>query len=343
MGSAPGFRYQNGGLHFPGLGLWMDPKRAVRSGEWVVVTHAHSDHTARHSAVILTEPTRRLMRQRIPGNRLERVLDYHSPLDSHRLGEPTPRAPFTLSLHPAGHILGSAMARLEFGGDSVLYTGDFKLRPGLAAEPCEPVAARTLIMETTYGRPRYRFPPNEDVRRDIVAFCREALADDHTPVLLGYSLGKSQEILSALEGSGLPIQLHPSSAAMTRIYMELGRRFPAWEPLDPATARGRVVITPTARPLLSDPGLTGPLRIASISGWALDSRASGDPSHRNPHRRFPLSDHADYDDLLEFVRRVAPERVFTLHGFASDFARVLRRQGIDACAISEDDQLELPL
>ena len=181
-----------------------------------MVTHAHADHTARHAAVILTEPTRRLMQARLPGQRTERVLDYGDILRSEDLREPAARGPFSVSLHPSGHILGSAMARVAYEGDSVLYTGDFKLRPGLSSERCEPVTAQTLVMETTYGRPRYRFPPTHDVLQDIRRFCTESLECRMTPVLLAYSLGKTQEVLAALAGCGLPIRLHPSAAAMTR-------------------------------------------------------------------------------------------------------------------------------
>lgn len=334
------FVYRDRGLHFPALGLWMDPHHPVRSGEWVFISHAHADHTARHSAVILTEATRRLMRSRIPGTRLEQVLDFGQSLDHHTLQPSTGVAPFRLTLHPAGHVLGSAMARLESDGDSLLYTGDFKLRPGLSSERCEPVAARTLVMETTYGRPRYVFPPTEEVVAAVIRFCRESIDGGATPVLLAYSLGKGQEILAALLDSDLPIQLHPSSARMTGIYEALGQRFPRWSPMDPDTARGHVVITPSARALLAAQPRLGPLRIASLSGWALDGRRNADPDHS---RRFPLSDHADFPDLLRFVEAVRPERVFTLHGFAAEFARHLRRRGIQAFALGEANQLELSL
>lgn len=334
------FQYRNGGLHFPHLGLWMDPHHPVRTGEWVVVSHAHSDHTARHSAVILTEPTRRLMRSRISGTRAERVLEFNECLHQSDLESSTTQTPFGLSLHPAGHVLGSAMARLEVNGDSLLYTGDFKLREGRSSERCEPVHARTLVMETTYGRPRYIFPPTEEVLASVLHFCRTSLDTGFTPVLISYSLGKAQEILISLLKANLPIQLHASSARLTEIYADLGYHFPRWTLLNPGTARGHVIITPTARPLLSaQPGM-GPLRIASLSGWALDRRW---PTTDENHQRFPLSDHADFPDLVRFVEEVRPQRVFTLHGFAADFARHLRRQGMEAYALSEDDQLELSL
>jgi Cft2 family RNA processing exonuclease len=232
------------------------------------------------------------------------------------------------------------MARLEADGDSLLYTGDFKLRPGRSSEHCQPVQARTLIMETTYGRPRYVFPPTEEVVAAVIRFCRESIEGGAVPVLLAYSLGKGQEILASLMDSDLPIQLHPSSARMTGIYEALGQRFPRWSPWDPETARGHVIITPSARPLLAARPILGPLRIASLSGWALDGRRNAVPE---TSFRFPLSDHADFPDLLRFVEAVRPEKVFTLHGFAADFARHLRRRGIDALAISEADQLELAL
>lgn len=340
MASPLDFQYRDGGLHFPGLGLWMDAHHPVRSGEWVVVSHAHADHTARHSAVILTEPTRRLMRSRIPGTRAEQVVGFGQVLHHHALTPAAAGLPFRLTLHPAGHVLGSAMARLEADGDSLLYTGDFKLRPGRSCERCEPVHARTLVMETTYGRPRYVFPPTDEVIAAVIRFCRDSIESGAVPVLIAYSLGKGQEVLAALDDCDLPIQLHPSSARMTGIYAELGCRFPRWSPMDPENARGHVVITPTARPLIEAQPRIGPLRIASLSGWALDGRRNPGPGMPS---RFALSDHADFPDLLRFVDEVRPERVFTLHGFAAEFAHQLRRRGIEAFALSEADQLELAL
>jgi len=195
-------------------------------------------------------------------------------------------------------------------------------------------------METTYGRPRYIFPPTEEVLASVLQFCWTSLDAGITPVLVAYSLGKAQEILASLLKANLPIQLHASSAKLTEIYADLGYQFPRWTLLNPETARGHVIITPTVRPLLSaQPGI-GPLRIASLSGWALDRRW---PTTDENQPRFALSDHADFPDLVKFVKEVRPQRVFTLHGFAADFARHLRRQGMEAYALSEDDQLELAL
>lgn len=319
-------RYEQG-VHLPALGLWLDP-RGPR--EFAFVSHAHSDHTGRHTETILTEATSRLMRARMgdPAGR-EIVLPFRQPK---RLRN------FEIELLPAGHVLGSAQCLLRTDCGSLLYTGDFKLRPGLSSERAEPARADTLIMETTYGLPRYVFPPTDEVIGRVVKFCLEAREDDMTPVLLGYSLGKSQEILAALSAAGLPIALHGAVWNMSRIYESMGIEFPPYEKYDASNVDGRVVICP--------PGATNALRkiprrrVASLTGWAVDPGAI----HRmQVDAAFPLSDHADYDDLLRYVELVAPRRVLTLHGFAREFARDLRARGVEAWALTGADQLELPI
>jgi DNA ligase 1 len=332
------FRYHRGGLHFPALGLWMDPHEPVRDGSLAFVSHAHSDHTGNHSEVVLTEPTRRLMRARVAGRRIEHVLALGETVDSSRLGRR--EGAFSLRLLPAGHILGSAMALLEAGRRTLLYTGDFKLRRGLSAEPCMPVAADVLVMETTFGRPGYVFPDAAAVVASVIRFCREALDNDEIPLLLGYSLGKSQEILSSLNAAGLPVMLHDSVAKLTRIYTDLGQPFPRWVPWDVKSASGHVLIAPPGGPGGALRRQLPAVRSATLTGWAVDS---GCRYRSGTDAAFPLSDHADFPDLVEMVRRVAPSRVFTLHGFAADFAAHLRTLGFDARPLSEEDQLELRL
>lgn len=329
----------HGGLHVPSLGLWMDPHEPIGPGEAVVVTHAHADHTGAHAEVFLTEPTRRLMRARVGGDRTEHVLPFHHEvsLRDARFGGARDAE---LALLPAGHVLGSAMAWLRAGGQTLLYTGDFKLRQGLSAEPCAPRHADLLIMETTFGRPQYIFPPTPDVLQAIVRFCRDALHHEEVPVLLGYSLGKSQEVLAALASEGLPIMLSDAVARLTRVYEQLGQPFPPHRPLIHERAQGHVVIAPPSTHVPALRRRLGPCRVAVLTGWALD------PGCRFRHQAdaaFPLSDHADFPELMEMVRRVAPRRVLTLHGFATEFAAHLRQQGFEAWALNALEQLELPI
>ncbi len=316
------------GLWLPQVGWWLDAQaRAERS----FVSHAHSDHIARHKEVLCSAPTARLLHARLPGRRAVTTLPF---------GQPHPlEFGVTATLHPAGHILGSSqilLAHEEHG--TLLYTGDFKLRPSLAAEPCATPAADTLVMETTFGLPRYVFPPEAETIDRIIAFCQESVAAGTTPVLLCYSLGKSQEVLRALTPARLPVMLHAETFRLTRICEQQGLVFPAYREFDADQLPGHVVICP---PYSS--GLLGRIpapRTAAITGWALDSGAT---YRMRCDAAFPLSDHAGFDDLLRFVEQVRPRRILTLHGFAREFAQTLRERGWDALAIGQGNQLEFRL
>src|SRR5256714_4186860 len=243
-------------------------------------------------------------------------------------------------LLPAGHIFGSAQCFLFAGNETLLYTGDFKLRPGRSAEPAEWRKADTLIMETTFGLSRYRFPPTEQVINQIIAFCQETIDDGGVPVLLGYSLGKAQEILCSLDGAGLTPMLHGSVYRMTRIYEQFGQSFCKYMRYNPNDVTGKVLICPPSANRSSMLEKIPRKRVAMISGWAVDPNAV---YRYQVDAAFPLSDHADYNDLIRYVELVQPKRVFTLHGFAAEFARDLRDQGVEAWALTEENQMDLAL
>jgi DNA ligase-1 len=320
-------RYDRG-VYLPNEDIWLDPWNAK---PFAFVSHAHSDHIAPHDEIIVSERTARLMQARLPGERNEHVLNF---------GEKTTIRGLEVMLIPAGHIFGSAQFFLETASGSLLYTGDFKLRPGRSAEPAEWRHAETLVMETTFGLPRYRFPPTEEVVGQIVAFCRDALETGAVPVLLGYSLGKAQEILCALAGAGLKPMLHGTVHRMTRIYEQFGQSFCDYERYKANDVAGKVLICPPSvnrsRMLEKIPEK----RVAMISGWAVEPSAI---YRYQVDAAFPLSDHADYADLVRYVDLVKPQRVLTLHGFAAEFARDLRERGIEAWALSEENQMDLTL
>lgn len=334
------FEFQHGSVRLPKLGLWLDAHRPIRSGEGVSVSHAHSDHIAGHDEVFLTAPTRELMRARVSGDRLEHVLEFGQRIDLSNARFPI-RRPAFLTLLPAGHVLGSAMSLLESDSGSLLYTGDFKLQPGRTAEICTPCRADTLVMETTFGKPKYVFPPLAEVAAQVVAFCQQALAEGMVPVLLAYSLGKSQEILPALAEAGLRVMVSPPTAKMSRIYARFGQWLGDWEEWDVDQALGKVVVAPPGARLTALKAAVGnKLRTAVLTGWAIDS---GCRFRYQADAAFPLSDHADFPDLVEFVKRVSPRRVFTLHGYATEFAASLRDLGIEAWALGAENQLTLKL
>ena len=314
-----------GGVHVPKLDLWMDP-RVPR--EFAFVSHAHSDHIGKHGETVVSAGTSRLMRARQGAAGVEHVLAF---------GEMREWRGAAFTLLPAGHVYGSAQLHLETDGGSLLYTGDFKLRAGLSSERIEWRGAETLIMETTFGKPEFVFPPAEQVMSEMVQFCREALADGAVPVLLGYSLGKAQEILCAVGAAGLKPMLHGAVSKLTKIYREGVSGIPEFAEYEAAEMAGHVLICP---PSVRNSHMIQRIkkrRVGMVTGWGLNPGAV----HRyRVDAVFPLSDHAGYDDLWKYVELVQPKRVLTLHGYAAEFARDLRRRGVEAWSLVSPDQLE---
>mgnify|MGYP001597841005 FL=1 len=319
----------NDGINLPQIGWWLDARRSqFRS----FVSHAHGDHIGAHREILATRATASLMRLRITGQRQETILEFDEPWQAEFGCE--------MRLFPAGHIFGSAMLHTTTEHGSLLYTGDFKLRPSLAAETCLVPRADVLIMETTFGLPRYVFPPAEEIERGIVDFCRAALSDRVAPVIYAYSLGKTQELLQIVGRAGLPVMLHAYGYKMTERYAELGMKLPPYSLLNTKSYAGHVIIAPPMSGQTEPITWINPKRTAIVSGWAMDSGAA---RRFGCDFAFPLSDHADFPDLLAFVDTVQPKVVYTLHGFAREFAATLRARGIEAHALSASDQIELAL
>lgn len=323
------------GIWLPEIELALDPRTSTKRA---FVSHAHSDHTGHHEHTLASAATARLMRERFGAGRgTFTELDFDQERDF---------GSFSARLLPAGHIVGSAQLYLQSQFGDLLYTGDFKLRESLSARTAKFCQAHTLILEATFGRPHYRFPPTAQVLADIRRFCRETIEDGETPVLLGYSLGKAQELIRALAGEGWPLALHPAVWEMTRLVQEIEassedqNRWPTLEKFQQQSLAGKVLICP---PSVQGSSLLRKLprkRVAMISGWALEPGAI----HRYQcDAAFPLSDHADYPDLLRAVELVQPRRIYVVHGFAREFAADLRQRGYEAWALGQADQLELSI
>ena len=317
------------GIWLPEIDWHLDARKPVTRS---FVSHAHFDHMGRHETILCSKPTAALIQDRLPGERDWRVYDFGERFAL--------ESGIEACLYPAGHIVGSSMLWLEKDGNSLLYSGDFKLTSGSTAEACQPVPADTLIVETTYGIPRYTFPTESEVVAEIVRFCRETLENDETPVLFGYSLGKSQELLRCLADSGLKAMLHPHSLKLTQTCETLGWEFPPYSEYTEEGQPGHVIICPpTARNSAWFKRIRNP-KTAMISGWAIDPSAT---YRFQCDKAFPLSDHADYLDLQSFVAKVNPKVVYTMHGFAQEFAATLREQGYEAWALGEENQLDLSI
>jgi Cft2 family RNA processing exonuclease len=316
------------GLLLPECQLWLDPRKRK---PFAVISHAHGDHVANHDCYLATPETIALIRVRngdAMANR-GRALSY---------GEVYRGRGYRLRFYPAGHVLGSAMVHVTTdAGETFLYTGDFKTRPGLAAEAIEIPHADTLVMETTFGRADFVFPSLEVTRGEIHAFCERAATQNCTPVLLAYSLGKAQEVLKILAGQVRSLMVHKTIAPLNQVYASFGLPMPSTRPLDFLNMQESIVVMP---PAVLKQLPRQDCMLAMVSGWGMDRSAK---YRYGVDTVIPLSDHADYPDLLQFVDAVAPKTVFTTHGYEQAFAATLRARGYAAWSLSQHDQLELTL
>src|SRR5947209_3000864 len=170
----------NDGLHLPALDLWLDA-HVPRARAFV--SHSHADHIESQGHLIATSETARILRHRLQASAGEAtIVPYSESIDLP--GE----VPARLTLYPGGHCLGSAQALIEVGDTRICYTGDMKLRPNVAAETAVIVPCDILIIECTFGEPRYVFPPDDEIQRGLCSEIEEAYAVGEVPVVLGYAL-----------------------------------------------------------------------------------------------------------------------------------------------------------
>lgn len=315
------------GLHLTGTPLWLD---AHRKAELSFVSHAHSDHIARHERVIATSATLRFMTHRLGKLPAALPAPYGRGFDLGKL---------YLELLPAGHILGSAQLRVtRDDGRRVVYTGDLNTVPSLTAEPHQVAECDTLVIESTFGHPRYIFPPKDQVLADIEAWVRGHLSRGVTPVLLGYPLGKSQEAMKYLTGKGLTICAHASIHDMTELYRECGMAIDGVRRFDGALQEGEVGFFPPRSARRSGLDRIRPKATAVLTGWAMDP---GTAARYGADVAFPLSDHADFPGLVAYAKATGANEVLTHHGFARELADALKAEGIDARPVGTMQQLEL--
>ncbi|MFQ5752413.1 MAG: MBL fold metallo-hydrolase RNA specificity domain-containing protein [bacterium] len=316
--------YYNKGIKINDTTLWLDAQKSV---DVCCVSHGHMDHAKKHRTIIATDKTIRFLDKRI-GKTKSISLKYNESLQVEAC---------SVTLIPAGHILGSAQVLVEKEGTRCLYSGDFNLIECATAEPIEIPESDVLIMECTFGKPIYRFPERKIIEEQLLNFVQSTLKQNAVPVVIGYALGKAQEAMKILGKAGFSLSVHETVAQLAKIYEEFGIHFGHWEKFNKHEIDGKVLIVP---PSASRTRMVKNLqnkRSVFLSGWAMHS---GTRYRHGVDEALPLSDHADFDGLLEYIRRVKPKKIYTTHGF-KEFPNHLKQLGFDAEPLKTVNQLSL--
>ena len=320
-------------LQLAGLELGLD----CLAGDKSVVTHAHSDHSSfasRPSGIISSQITRELIVAR--GGRPPAPTADPRSLDG-----------VHVELFEAGHVLGSSQLYAEGDGASFVYTGDFNPVESLTTPAAGVRECDTLLMECTYGRREYSFPDRPTVYEDLARWVKQNQAEGAITVFGAYTLGKTQELVSCLnEYAGTAPIVTPAAKRFSDVYErnnvkqdcidnsaaeaagELKGAFTAIVPSSKATIQLAAVL---------QEHYGRQVRIAQATGWANNSFLAG------AHRSFALSDHADYNGLMEYALSSNAKKVYCTHGFSAEFAHSLRCKGVNAvdCAAHCEGQRTL--
>lgn len=314
------------GLAVPRGRFHIDPWRAV---DLAVVTHAHSDHArpgSRH--YICSASCAPLLRARLgPEASIEPVAFG----ERRRLGEAL------VSLHPAGHVLGSAQVRVEMDGQVWVVTGDYKRQPDPSCEPFELVPCDTLITEATFALPIYRWPEPRSVAAEILRWWELCAAEGRCAILCCYALGKAQRILAELARiTDREVHLHGSITPLVELYREAGVRLLPTRPAAELDGRGSglggrgagaLVLAPPSAAGTPWAGRLAEPEVGFASGWM---RLRGVRRRRAVDRGFVLSDHVDWQALLATIAESGARRVLTTHGHGATLVRLLRERGLEA-------------
>jgi putative mRNA 3-end processing factor len=313
-------------------GFYIDPWQPV---DKAVITHAHSDHARPGSGHYLSHTDSvPLLRLRL-GDISCQALPWNESLT---IGD------VRVSLHPAGHIIGSSQVRVEYKGDVWVVSGDYKVEDDGMSSAFEAVHCHTFITESTFGLPLYQWKQQTVIFAEMERWIAGNQAEGLTSVLFAYSLGKAQRLIRALGGLGIPIFVHGAIWNVQETLKTAGWDFPSVEWVTPETPKerfkGQIVIAPPSAD--DSPWLRKfiPYSLAVCSGWM---QVRGNVRRRNADAGFALSDHADWTGLLSAVKATGARQVLVTHGFQSAFSRYLNeREGLQAAevdtAFGEEDE-----
>jgi len=316
--------FDNCGIYCKPAGIYIDPWKPV---DKAVITHAHSDHARDGMGAYLAhEHAVPVMRYRLGADISVQALRYNEPVTINGV---------EISLHPAGHIWGSAQVRLEYKGEVWVVSGDYKLQHDGISVPFEPIKCHSFISESTFGLPVYSFPAAQEVHDDINAWWRKNRDEGKNSVITAYALGKAQRVLKYLDTTIGDIYTHGAVDNINKIYEDTIGGLPYARRIDATVNRkdikGAMIVAPPSA--LDTPWMRTlqPYRLGICSGWM---QLRGTRRRRGADRGFVLSDHADWNQLNEAVKATGAEYIYVTHGYKSIYAKWLQTNyGLNATEV----------
>ena len=301
--------------------FYIDPWKPV---ERAVITHGHSDHAYfGHKYYLCHHHTKPILQLRLGDNNYESV-DWEETVTMNGV---------KVSLHPAGHIIGSSQIRVEYNGEVWVVSGDYKTEDDGLSGKFEPIKCNTFITESTFGLPIYKWKPQQEIFENIINWISRNKEDGKTSVLLAYSLGKAQRVLQNIKETTQTIFAHGAIYNTQQTLINAGWKIPEIVRVTPETQKellkGSVVIAPPSSDGTPWMKKFHPYSVGVCSGWM---QVRGNARRRNVDAGFALSDHADWNGLLQSVKATGAEKVFVTHGFQSAFSRYLNEEGIAIAA-----------
>lgn len=314
-----------------GTKIVLDPlKTANISSDYFFISHAHKDHTygfLYDEKIKYSTPQTISLFEAISKKKVKNAIScaYEQPLDLHKL---------EIKIINSGHVFGSGALTIIDRDVTFLYTGDFNFTDTLIQKAITPIECDIMVVETTYGRPNFSFPPREEVYCNIVEWTAKTIKENYLPIFLVYPVGKAQELTKLFNlFTTIPVVTHPIISKVNEIVNKFGDTLTYYDLLndgaDLIKSKNCVALFPSTQPPKTLRLIYSSAKIAVATGWALLYR------NKNVDAAFALSGHADFPQLIQFIKACHPKTVYTIHGYASDFAVKLNKMGIDAKPLSK--------
>ena len=312
------------GLYCEAGDFYIDPWMPV---DRAVITHAHGDHARWGSRTYLcSKESEQVLRTRL----------FNADIATRSWGETFHINGVTLSLHPAGHILGSAQIRVEHRGEVWVVSGDYKTEPDPTCTPFEPVRCHVFITESTFGLPIYRWERQSETFSAMASWWKSNREAGRASIVFAYALGKAQRVLAGLaDAAEGGFYTHGAVERLNRDYRECGIPLPATTYAGSISKghdwAGALIVAPPSAGGSTWLRRFGAASTAFVSGWM---RVRGARRRRSVDRGFVLSDHVDWPALMSAIDSTGARRVLVTHGYRDPVVRVLREKGIEADSLA---------